>query len=367
MKFFRPVNNLSYKRPLHRKFSEIIETKETNITNNKQSFFISYKQHGNPQNVLKKETQMLPNLKDTEILVRMVAAPINPADLNMIEGTYSIRPTLPAIGGNEGVGEVIEVGSKVKSLSCNDYVIPLKPGLGTWRNLGIFNEKDFLRVPNDIDPEYLATISVNPSTAVRLLEDFVQLNKGDVIIQNGSNSMVGMAVLQIANLRKIKTINIIRNRPNFADTIERLKALGGYIAVTEDYIKTPQFKSLISDLPKPKLALNCVGGDSATEMARILDNKGTMVTYGGMSRKPITIPTSQFIFKDITLKGFWLSKWIEEHSLDERSKMVEDLINLIRKEKLKLWMESWDFENFDKALSRVSEPYRDRKIVLRMR
>jgi trans-2-enoyl-CoA reductase len=49
-----------------------------------------------------------------------------------------------------------------------------------------------------------------------------------------------------------------------------MKAYGGYIVTTDDQLGTPGFKRLISDLPKPKLALNCVGGPSATEMARLL-------------------------------------------------------------------------------------------------
>lgn len=60
----------------------------------------------------------------------MVMAPINPSDINMIEGTYPIRPPMPAIGGNEGVAQVIEVGKAVKGLARNDMVIPARPGFG---------------------------------------------------------------------------------------------------------------------------------------------------------------------------------------------------------------------------------------------
>lgn len=60
----------------------------------------------------------------------MLMAPINPSDINMIEGTYPILPTLPAVGGNEGVGQVVEVGSDVKGIKINDLVLPSKPGLG---------------------------------------------------------------------------------------------------------------------------------------------------------------------------------------------------------------------------------------------
>jgi len=123
---------------------------------------------------------------------------------------------------------------------------------------------------------------------------------------------------------------------------------------------------LLTDLPKPKLALNAVGGSSATEMIRLLDNAGTMVTYGGMSRKPVTVPTSQFLFKNITLKGFWLTRWIEQHSKEERKKMLDNLFDLIREGKMKLWMETVEFSQFAYALQKVKEPQTGRKVVVKM-
>ncbi len=101
-------------------------------------------------------------------------------------------------------------------------------------------------------------------------------------------------------------------------------------------------------------------------MSHICSNGGTLVTYGGMSRKPLTLPTSLLIFKDITLKGFWLSKWIEEHSMDQRLRMYETLFQLIRRDRLKLWMEKWKFNQFSLALNKVNEPFRNRKVVLVM-
>ena len=198
------------------------------------------------------------------------------------------------------------------------------------------------------------------------MEDFVSLKEGDVIIQNGANSMVGTALLQIANARNIKTINIIRQRPDHDVVVEKLKKLGGYMVVTEDYVGTPDFKRLISDLPVPKLALNCVGGSSATEMARTLAPGGTLVTYGGMSKKPVTIPTSLFIFKDIQLKGFWMTTWVEQHSQQEKEQMLNSLYTLIRNNQLKLWIEKWNFNKFSQALQRSREPYRDSKVLLTM-
>jgi trans-2-enoyl-CoA reductase len=330
---------------------------------------LRYHSHGRPEKVLKQETEKLPQqLRDNEVLLGMLIAPINPADINIVEGVYPISPKLPAVGGNEGVAEVLAVGSGVKGLSVNDWVIPARPGFGTWRTHVVCGEKDVLKVRKDIKPEYAATIAVNPCTALRLLEDFVSLKPGDVVVQNGANSSVGQALMQLANLRQVKTINIIRNRPDYEETVERMKAYGAYVVVTDDKLGTPEFQRLISDLPKPKLALNCVGGQSATEIARLLQNDGTMVTYGGMSRKPVQVPTSLLIFKNIQLRGFWLSRWVEQHSTEERMQMINTCWDLVKNKQLRMWMERHSFHtDVFSALKRATESQRNRKVLLVMK
>lgn len=298
-------------------------------------------------------------------MVQMVMAPINPSDINMIEGVYPIRPNLPAIGGNEGVGKVVQVGKSVKGLALNDMVIPSRPGFGTWRTHAVADEGELVKVDGSVKPEYLACMAVNPCTALRLLDDFVKLDKGDVIIQNGANSMVGVSVMQIAAARGIKTINIIRERPDHPDMVEKLKHYGGYIVDTDTYLRTPAFKRLIHDLPKPKLALNCVGGPVVTDMARLLDDGATVVTYGAMAKQPITLPASLLLFKDLKFRGFWLSKWLETHSNAERDAMYAQITDLIKSEKLRLWTERHNFSTgFETALERAQTSRRERKVLL---
>lgn len=236
---------------------------------------------------------------------------------------------------------------------------------GTWRTHAIAEEGELIKVDKSIAPEYLACMAVNPCTAVRLLDDFVKLDKGDVIIQNGANSTVGVAVMQIAAARGIKTINIIRERPDHAHMVEKLKQYGGYIVDTDSYLSTPQFKRLIADLPKPKLALNCTGGPVVTDMARLLDDGATVVTYGAMARKPITVPASLMLFKDIKLRGFWLSKWLETHSAAERDAMYQQVTDLFKTEKLRIWTERHNFATgFPTAIERSQQERRERKVLL---
>lgn len=141
-------------------------------------------------------------------MVKMLFAPINPADLNIVQGSYPTQPALPAVAGSEGVGQVVEVGPNARNLKVGDLVLPLRQGLGklvvsgsyryqmlksekcflllllislgTWRTVAKCAENDLFSFnPGEGVPiEYLATLSVNPATAFRMLQDFVDLKEG---------------------------------------------------------------------------------------------------------------------------------------------------------------------------------------------
>ncbi|XP_028280750.1 enoyl-[acyl-carrier-protein] reductase, mitochondrial [Parambassis ranga] len=295
-----------------------------------------YRNYGDPARVIKLEDLVLPSIGAKDVLVKVLAAPINPSDINMIQGTYAILPDLPAVGGNEGVAQVIEVGSQVKSLKTGDWVIPRDAGLGTWRTEAVLAEDDVISLPNDVPLLSAATLGVNPCTAYRMLCDFEDLKPGDSVIQNAANSGVGQAVIQIAAARGINTINVIRDRPEFTQLSDRLKSIGASHVIKEEALRRPEIKELFKTLSRPKLALNGVGGKSATELLRHLQIGGSMVTYGGMSKQPVTVPVSALIFKDVKVRGFWVTQWKRDHSRDGRAfrAMLDELCTLIQQGRL---------------------------------
>ncbi|KAF3657960.1 putative trans-2-enoyl-CoA reductase, mitochondrial [Capsicum annuum] len=351
---------------------------------------VIYDQHGSPD-VVTRVTELPPvEIKDNDVCVRMLAAPINPSDINRIEecqgdlerawceskgrrhgedrvrcsmsaschfelqveskdsglklpyrvkqrpsahaqgdvkledrtvhaiamlrsrrGTrvYPVRPPIPAVGGYEGVGEVHTIGSAVKGLSPGDWVIPSPPSSGTWQTYVVKEQTMWQKVDKSTPMEYAATIIVNPLTALRMLEDFVALKSGDTIVQNGATSIVGQCVIQLARLRGIHSINIIRDRVGSDEAKENLKQLGADEVYTESQLDVKNVRGLLSyvvpvaggrwqgNIPEPILGFNCVGGNAASLILKFLKQGGTMVTYGGMSKKPITVSTSSFIFK----------------------------------------------------------------------
>lgn len=313
---------------------------------------IFYEDHGPPDTVTKVVEMPPVEIKANDVCVKMLAAPINPSDINRIQGVYPVRPPVPAVGGYEGVGEVHSVGSAVNGLSPGNLVMASPPSPGTWQTHVVKDKSLWHRIDKGTPVEYAATVTINPLTALRMIEDYVDLKSGDAIVQNGATSMVGQCVIQLAKLRGIHTINIIRDRTGSDEAKEKLKKLGADEVYTESQLDVKNVKSLLGNVPEPALGFNCVGGNAASLVLKFLRQGGTMVTYGGMSKKPITVSTSAFIFKELSLKGFWLQKWISSDKTDECREMTDYLLGLIREGKLKYDMELTPFNEFHVALDK---------------
>ncbi|XP_072975276.1 enoyl-[acyl-carrier-protein] reductase, mitochondrial [Typha angustifolia] len=314
---------------------------------------VVYEQHGPPDQVLRVIDLPPVELRENDVCVKMLAAPINPSDINRIEGVYPVRPPVPAVGGYEGVGEVHALGSAVTGLSIGDWVIPSPPSFGTWQTYIVKEETVWHKIRKDLPMEYAATVTVNPLTALRMLEDFIKLTSGDSIVQNGATSIVGQCIIQLANIHGIRNINIIRDRAGSEEVKEKLKMLGADEVYTGSQLEVKNVKSLLGGLPEPILGFNCVGGESATLVLKFLRQGGTMVTYGGMSKKPITASTSSFIFKDLALRGFWLQKWMSSEKANDCRAMIDYLLSLVQSGKLKYEMELVPFEDFNVALNKA--------------
>lgn len=283
-----------------------------------------YPEYGNPTNVLCLVDNEIDenSLKKGQVLVRWRASPVNPADINQIQGVYPVKPPLPAVAGNEACG-VVEMTGDSTELKTGDLVIPTTAGLGTWCSHGIYESTKLFPIDPSIGLVEAATIMVNPSTAYRMLKDFVKLLPGDLVLQNGSNSAVGRYIIQICRILGFQSVNIVRNRPNINILKKELEELGtSKVFTEEEFAKIPPKSS------EAKLALNCVGGRNALLLARSLASGGCLVTYGGMSQLPVQVPTTSLIFGDIQLHGFWMSRWYDERqqNMQDRRIMYAELI-----------------------------------------
>lgn len=281
--------------------------------------------HGNPPDVLRVVEQAWPAPAADEVVVRMQAAPLNPADINAIEGKYPVKPPLPATPGMEGAGVVVEIGANVKNLAPGALVI-LPHNLGTWREACAVRADRLVAVPNGIDPAQAAMLKVNPITAWRMLHDFVKLESGDWLIQNAANSGAGRAVIAIAKELGWKTVNVVRR----AELIAELRSAGADVVVLESNNLRDEVKAQTGGAPI-RLALNAVGGENALRCAGCLGSDAIMVTYGAMSLQPLQIPNGMLIFKNLWFTGFWVTKWYDASTPEQRSEMWSALFDMAKR------------------------------------
>lgn len=277
-----------------------------------------------------------------QIITKTLATPINPSDLVQIYGTYPSPPRKQqlsnvtpveevAVGGNEGASEIIALGSDVKGYKVGDWVIPKLPSFGTWRSHAVVStvedKQPFIVIKSGnssaITALEAATISVNPSTAVQLIENYVKdWGTNDWIITNAGNSLVNQFLVQIAQLKGINTILVVRDgKPQ--ELHQSLKSLGATVVLTESEFLAPSF---IESLPKltnngnVRLALNSVGGPTVPQLVESLSLNGFLVTYGSSGgHNTIEYSLTTQLFKNITTASYWLTR---NTKADPQSKVI---------------------------------------------
>lgn len=260
---------------------------------------LRFHEFGKPLEVLRLEEVELPPLAAGGVRLKMLAAPVNPADLNLIAGTYGVKPPLPTVPGIEGCGEVVESASP--DFVTGDRAIILRRA-GSWASEVQVEAGHLFKLPPGSDPIQAAMLKVNPATAWRLLTAFGTPEQGCWIVQNAANSAVGRCVIGLAKQLGIRTINLVRR----VELVDELLALGADEVALDDDAAVEAHKD-----KKAVLAFNCVGGESALRLMNLLGAGGTHVTYGAMARRPLTVPNGLMIFKNLTLRGLWITKWIE--------------------------------------------------------
>ncbi|MDQ2659008.1 MAG: 2-enoyl thioester reductase domain-containing protein [Verrucomicrobiota bacterium] len=317
-----------------------------------------YERHGNPSEVLRVVEQPWPVAGAGEVVVQMRAAPINPADINSIEGKYPVRPPLPATPGMEGAGIVAELGSDVRDLAVGDQVI-LPHNFGSWREACAVRAEKLIVAPREIEPVQAAMLKVNPITAWRMLHDFVSLGQGDWFIQNAANSGAGRAAIQIGQELGYRSVNVVR-RPELLD---ELRAAGGDVALLDDENLREAVAKETGGAPI-RLALNAVGGESALRVAKCLAADAVMVTYGAMSLEPLTIPNGMLIFKNLKFTGFWVNKWYDAATRAEREQTFAPLFEMARRGLLQTKVErTYSLGEATAAVTRAMQNERNGKIV----
>ena len=294
-----------------------------------------------------------------EVLVDVVACSINPADILIIEGKYATKPTPPCALGIEGAGTVAAVGAGVTNLKVGDKVMSL--GRTNWTQRIRDKAETFVRLPKEVDLAQAAMMKVNVATAHLMLTQYVELKRGDWVIQNAANSGVGVDLIRLAHADGIRTVNVVRR----ASLVDALKKLGADVVVV-DGPDVAQRVAKETGGAAIKLGIDAVAGAATGRLAQCVAEGGTVVNYGLMSGEPCQIDAFQFLFRDIHVAGFWLAKLMRGMKFDEIQAMYGKLGARLLDGTIHVSVEaSYPLEKIADAMAHAKREARGGKVQLR--
>ncbi|MGC6512997.1 MAG: zinc-dependent alcohol dehydrogenase family protein [Myxococcota bacterium] len=322
---------------------------------------VVYDTFGRPRDVVRCVEFDAPTPGPHQVVVALEAAAIHPSDLLSLEGRYLVRPSFPgAIPGQEGVGRVIAAGTHAVVPVGTRVLLPV--GCGTWRDRILTNARRVIPIGEEGDASQLSMAHVNPATAWLLLQDTLQphLRAGEWIIQNASNGGVGQLVCQFAQSIGVRTINVVRR-----DTARSTVDTAGGDVVVVDGPQLPLHVRRLTNGAQIRLGLDAVGGRASTRLAACLSIGGRLVSYGGQSGEPCQLSTSDLMFREIDLRGFWLATWFRNHTETEHRTLISDLVDRVARGHVKVPVAAkYPLTDVAEAVAHASRSGRDGKVIL---
>jgi len=321
---------------------------------------IEFATAGKPEDVVRYADAPAPSATAPDnVLVKIMAFPINPADLLTMQGIYPRLGTATRAIGNEAVGEIAAVGADVRDFVPGDRVIMLS--LDNWREYRLVKASEVVKVSPHGDILQQSGLKVNPATASLLLRQFVELKAGNWIIQNAANSAVGRAAIQLALISGVRTVNLVRR----SNVMDELKALGAHAVLLDGDDLAGRVRAATGNAPI-LLGIDSVGGAATDRIASCLSPGATLVIYGAMSGEPATVAPGAVVFNDLRIRGLWLSKYLMSAPRDAIDVLYRRLDELSVSGRLATKIDSvFSADDIKGAVRRASEAGINGKVVVR--
>ena len=259
--------------------------------------------------VLHYEEAPRPQPNDNEVLIRVLAASVNPVDAAIRSGKYAeyFHTKLPLIPGMDAAGVIEKAGSKITALKAGDpvYAFFTLREEGGYGEFALAKEGEVARKPSSITYEEAAAVPAAGSTAWQALVDAAKLGAGQTVLIHGGSGGVGHFAIQIAKARGARVIATASTANQ-----EFLKKLGVDQAI--DYTAT-KFEDVVKDVD---VVLDAVGGDTLRRSYSVVKKGGIIVTIAG--------EPDQAALDAHGIRGVSISAAPKSETFAELTRLIED-------------------------------------------
>ena len=299
-------------------------------------------EYGGPE-VLKYEDIPQPEPKDDQLLIRIIAAGVNPVDGMIRSGMFNGNRAFPIILGGDVAGVVEKIGSRITKFKVGDPVFAYVSldNSGGYAQYALVREREAAPKPKALTYVEAAAVPIVAITAWQALVDTAKLSAGQTVLIHGGSGGVGSFAIQIAKARGAKVVAT-------ASTANQdfLKQLGADVAV--DYTKQ-KFEDVAKDVD---VVLDSIGRDTLARSYGVVKKGGIVVSL-------VARPKESELEKH-GIRGSALNAEPNSEELAEITKLIDD-----RKIKV-IVSQTFPLSDAMKAQEQVATGHTRGKIVLKI-
>ena len=318
-----------------------------------------FSETGLPADVLTLSDVPTPEPGPGEVRIKVSACNINPSDVMFIRGLYGIRPDLPSPAGFEACGTVDAVGEGVDLPQGMRVIFT---AIGVWQEYVVIDANTLLPTPEGMSDEVACQAFVNPYTAFGMLE-VSGLQSGQWLLLTAGGSAFGQFVIQLCQQRGINTICTVRR----SEQVDALKKLGATEVINTEEEKLVKRVYEITDRQGVDYVFDAVAGQLGGQAVDCLAQGGTMLVFGALSLEPLQVNSGTLIFKDVTIKSFWLTTWFPALPKQDKQRMSKEVLSMLTQQQLKTNVEAtYPLDEVVKAVEHANSSGRDGKVILKI-
>jgi len=276
----------------------------------------------------------VPVPKKGEVLIKMLAAPINPSDLAKMREITAVEAQ-DFIPGIEGCGVVIKAGKGLlpgffmgKRVACSAKYRTS----GTWAEYMVTNAASCVPLSQKISMEQGSMLFVNPMTALAFFDLYRKTpnpsGKTRGIINTAAASALGQMIIRLGKQQNISVISVVRRD----EQVEMLKNCGAEFVFNS---ANPDFEIQLKELAhrlNATIIFDAVGGDMPQKLLSAAPKGSSLFIYGRLSGDACEILPGELIFTGNQIKGFWLTHWLHEKGMIRSILTIRKVQSLIGNE-----------------------------------
>lgn len=314
--------------------------------------------------ILHVDTMDVPTPGPGEVLVRMEAAPINPSDLSMLQGTYNTKPNYPFVPGLEGCGVVVAAGSgMLPRMRLNQRVAcsPMPGGHGTWAQYIVTKATRCIPLKKHVSQEQGATLLVNPMTALALM-DVAKQGKHQAVVNNAAGSALGKMLIRMAQQFQIPLINVVRRE----EQVQELQQFGARYVLNSSL---PNFDQTLKDLAhklNATLFLDAVGGAATSSFIQASPKGSTILLYANLSEEPFQVEPRRILQENKTITGFSLGNYTAQKSIFQLLSLTRQVQKYVGNELKTQVAANYSLAEINQALEQYKSHMSQGKVLIRM-